>query len=253
MKKKKHSNQPEEVEAPLGVEQSAPESEIPTETVATETPEPLRAEALPVEPSTYEAAAQAEAAALESIDLPAETDAGAEIPPAEPFGLPAEETPAPPIADALVVLRKPINPWMAAGVVGLISLFLSVCLSLAILGAANGGLRYGSKNQILLMESEIAGLTAQLNEQEQDLAGLRSRMQALEALDSRVSSMEQESTALSQEIEAQTSEVQAMREELQATQDELEKIAAGSRDFQTFLQGLAELLSKLQSTQETTP
>ena len=137
--------------------------------------------------------------------------------------------------------------------VGLISLFLSVCLSLAILSAANGGLRYGSKNQVLLMQSEIAGLTTQLNEQEQDLAALRSRMQALEALDSRVSSMEQESTILSQEIEAQTSEVQAMSEDLQAAQNELEEMAASSRDFQTFLQGLAELLSKLQSTQETTP
>lgn len=244
MKKKKHSNLPEETEAPLPVEQSAPESEMPLAPVAAEPPEPVLAE----EPVSIEAAAPAEAATAEIIDLPAQESVRAEEP--------AEETPAPPespAAETLSVLRKPINPWMAAGVVGLISLFLSVCLSLAILGAADGGLRYGSKNQVLLMESEIAGLTAQLNEQEQDLAGLRSRMQALEALDSRVSSVEQESTALSQEIEAQTSEVQAVRKELQATQKELEKMAAGSRDFQTFLQGLAELLSKLQSAQEITP
>ncbi len=248
MKKKKHSNLPEETEAPLPVEQSAPESEIPLAPVAAETPEPVLAEALPEEPAPIEAAAPAEAAIAEIIDLPAQESVRAEEP--------AEETPAPPeppAAEALSVLRKPVNPWLAAGVVGLITLFLSVCLSLSILGAANGGLRYGSKNQVLLMESEIAGLTAQLNEQEQDLAGLRSRLQALEALDARMSGVEQESTTLSQEIEAQTSEVQAMREELQATQDELKEMAAGSRDFQTFLQGLAELLSKLQSTQETIP
>ncbi|MBN1372232.1 MAG: hypothetical protein JW987_09850 [Anaerolineaceae bacterium] len=256
MKKKKHPNQPEEVETPLPGEQISPESETPLESVTTETPELMQAEALPVEPVSFEAAAPAAADAEEIINPSVQAHARAEAPPAEPFGLPAEEAPAPPeppIAETLLAQRKPINPWMAAGVVGLISLFLSVCLSLSILGAANGGLRYGSKNQVLLMQSEIAGLTAQLNEQEQELATLRSRLQALEALDSRVSSMEQESTALSQEIENQTSEVQAVREELQATQSELEKMAAGSRDFQTFLQGLAELLSKLQSTQEAIP
>lgn len=248
MKKKKHSNLPEETEAPLPVEQSATEGDMPLAPVAAETPEPILAEALPEEPVPMEAAAPAEAATAEVSDLPAQDYARAEGP--------AEETPAPPeppIAETLSALRKPINPWLAAGVVGLITLFLSVCLSLSILGAANGGLRYGSKNQVLLMESEIAGLTAQLNEQEQDLAGLRSRLQTLEALDSRVGSVEQESTVISQEIEAQASEVQAMREELQAAQDELKKMAAGSQDFQTFLQGLAELLSKLQSTQETIP
>jgi chromosome segregation ATPase len=149
--------------------------------------------------------------------------------------------------------RNKTSPWLAAGVMGLVSLCLSTVVVLGILGLVNGGLAYAPRSKAILLESQLAGIFFRLDEQERDLAALRTRLQALETLNGRVTGVEQENQSLRQEIAKQVKNIDDLQDEIDSLQSEMKQMAGRSRDFETFLQGLAELLAGLQSAQEVQP
>jgi len=246
MKKKKHENMAAEAETPLSTIAEAPQPE--PEKLGEHNPSGALAaeESAPVEPTPRETPAPEP---VERMDLSAVVEPAAE----EAFGLPGGEPPAPPANEQLAAPRKPINPWLPAAIMAAIALFLSVCLSLAILGAANGGLRYGARDGLMLLQSQVDGLSQRMQAHEKTVADLQSRLNQLQELDPRIGSLEQESAALNQDLETLSTELQKTSQDVQAVQSALETMSQSSRDFQTFLQGLSELLSGLQTTHEPTP
>lgn len=136
---------------------------------------------------------------LESSDAAAnETEAEEELttpilgtePESRPDAWPEE--PAPP-ARAVLKAPKPVTRaqvFWTSFALGLLFFVLAVAVSLGILVAYNGGLWYASPNQVVTISRQVDGLTAQLDAQAQDLAGLRARLDELQDLDERVDTEE---------------------------------------------------------------
>jgi prefoldin subunit 5 len=175
-----------------------------------------------------------------------QAQAGPAAPPAAPQ--PARSLSA---ADAL---------WIAIGS-GLISLILAVALTLGILSAVNGGLRYASPSDLGEVERQVSGLNSQAEILQNDISGLRERLNNLEALSGRVTQVEQAAEALQtglddtqQSVEALSGQVEDLSNGLTAVEAEIETIRESTTRFNRFLGGLSDLLGTLSlPTPEATP
>jgi competence ComEA-like helix-hairpin-helix protein len=145
---------------------------------------------------------------------------------------------------------------------------LATLLSLAILSYVNGGqLQYVTPDHFASLSARAEGLEAQAGVLAQDVEGLRKRLDNLEALSGRLSTVEQaieraqadlEKTAgeveklaaQANDLEAQAIDLAQQAEEVEARVGTLE--AQGSR-AQAFLEGLAELMNTLFPPEESTP
>jgi competence ComEA-like helix-hairpin-helix protein len=145
---------------------------------------------------------------------------------------------------------------------------LATLLSLAILSYVNGGqLQYVTPDRFGELSARAEGLEAQAGVLAQDVEGLRKRLDNLEALSGRLSTVEQATERVQADLEAAAGEVEKLAaqasdleaqaadlaqraEEVEARVGTLE--AQGSR-AQAFLEGLAELMNTLFPPEESTP
>ena len=79
---------------------------------------------------------------------------------------------------------------LLVGISGVVSFILAVLLSLGIISSINGGLRFGSDDEIIMLSSQAESLNLQLQTISQDVTSLRSRVDNLEGINSRVSDLE---------------------------------------------------------------
>lgn len=141
--------------------------------------------------------------------------------------------------------------WMAF-FAGLISFVLAVALSLGVLASINGGLTYVGPAEFTSLRRQVDGLNTQASILVQDINGLRSRLENLEPLGGRVTGIEQANEELSANLESAVADVEQLNQQAEeidrAVTDlvsEVETLQSRSSRFQSFLDGLRELLGGL--------
>ncbi len=153
------------------------------------------------------------------------------------------------VEESMEKKSKPLtwgNAFLIAAVCSFASFILAVLLSLGILGSLNNSLRYTSIDQTQDMLNQIGSSNTELKLLNEDLDGLRSRMDNIESLSGRIDKVELEAEQL-------TSDMAAMTEELQGIKDQVAEFADSAERFQTFLNGLGDLLNTLTEEPQEVP
>jgi len=149
--------------------------------------------------------------------------------------------------------RREIAAWIAGS--SLISILLSILIILGIFGLVNGSLRYLTASQgtreINALQSQFADLEDQIDIIEEDIGGLRTRLDTLEALSGRISALETQTETLEttltetqQELSAAASQLDSVAEQMGIVNEEIEKIKEANSLFDSFLKGLQSLLNE---------
>gem|GEM_PF-5752051 len=135
--------------------------------------------------------------------------------------------------------------WLALGMACLLTALLSMILTLGVLAAANGGLVYASPSQVLALQSRLDGLQTRVETQEQDLAGMRSRLDAVEKLAGRTTTLEQAAQTLRSELDKRAAELDTLRGAVEGAQKQLTQMVTQSAAFETFISGMRNLLDSI--------
>ena len=136
---------------------------------------------------------------------------------------------------------KPItlgNALLMTAAFSFVTFILAVLLSLGILGSLNNGLRYVSLDQIQAIIGQVETLNSELGLLNEDISGLRSRLDNLESLSGRVSELELKTEQFSNDLTA-------LAEEYQGVIDQVADFMDTAERFQIFLNGLGDLLDTL--------
>ena len=142
--------------------------------------------------------------------------------------------------------QKTANPklitWNQAlwsiGASSFAAFILAILLTLGILSSINGGLRFGSAEQVSALTTQTDAVNLQLQTSNQEITDLRARLDNLEGLSSRVSSLEKQIEELNAEI-ASTSQM------VEEVNNQIDEIRKSTETFQFFLDGLTDLLINL--------
>lgn len=241
-----------------------PLTELTQEVIPELEPEIATPEATALPESTVlkeEAAAEA-APALPSIE--AEKQPKSQAKPSKPKSPPEPEAPQPTseakVVGTAVVPYFKTQPnyvkveqalWMSIGS-AVIAMVFALILCLGILIAINGSLRYPTLAEIAPLSRDVAGIGAQANTLRQDLDGMRQRLDNLEGLSGRMTSLESVNEAMHTEVEAASKQVDSMRQTVEDMSDQVGEVQRGldavrmqTNNFQLFLDGLRNLLSGL--------
>jgi prefoldin subunit 5 len=241
---------------PAEIEEEQPAISIPIETVEETAPEPvdqvLPVEEIPAPPilaPVEEKTPTEEIEEIEAIPDPIRAQPiSDELAPATPKEMPeapgAPEHPAaaPPASKGGISLSAAV--WIAIAS-SFVTLILSVALTLGILSATNGGLRYARSSEAVVMQREIRSLAVQVNSLETDLNDLRVRVDNISALAGRVKAAEEDIEELSDQIEQAALQSAEFARQLENLSQTLEKIEEDTKRFDGFLNGLRQLLEQL--------
>jgi hypothetical protein len=228
-----------------------PLSEAPAEDVVVSEPDLIPVESLPV--ALTEAESAALAPSTTPVEAPALSSAAVD---AAPPPLPELETPPLPgptprpnvsassrQSSAPALTRRELLGWISAA--GLFTLILSVVLSLAILASINGGLSYISPAQLSQLSRKVDGLTTQAAQLQQDQDGLRGRLDALETLSGRITTVEKQNQSLQTELESQAKQVQTLQSQVNDATKAVQALQESVQVFTKFLDGLRTVLNGL--------
>jgi competence protein ComEA len=175
--------------------------------------------------------------------------------PAEPA---VEEAPKPPQTEAKppagrqpkVVTRSEAF-WMAIGS-GIIAFFLAIAFTLGLLTVVNGGLQYVSPASFNGLQSQVSGLNNQAATLQQDINGLRTRVDNLEGLSGRVDTLEQNNKQLRSDLDSASSQLKNLDQQVSSLAGEVSTLTSDVNDlktsvgvFQQFINGLRDLLNGL--------
>jgi len=250
----------EEIEPEQPVVTYEAEVEIQPETEALpedETPQPVEEikpdeEAVTAAP-VLEPAAQA---STETQEQKPEPQSKPDVPKEKP-----QTQPAPPEKTAPKVQPDWITRNQAVGLVFvgfLLALFLGLLLSLGILAGINRGqLQFAVPAQINELKVQADRLDSRTGAIEQDIQGMRERMDNMEMLGSRVTDIEKDTKQLSSEIQQLASDMENLSSEVSSLSDEvngfgtqIETLQTQGEQFMGFLDGLRALLENLGNPQE---
>jgi competence ComEA-like helix-hairpin-helix protein len=220
------------------------------ETIVAEAKEELPEEAPP--PGVFvQAAAQPQASmAEEALKPAAESEGEANVyaaPEGQTTGPQAEFAPnVQPTASAAqpAAVTRSQAWWMAIGT-GFLSLILALILSLGVLAAINGGLRFVSPADLNALGRKVDGVTTQTQLLQQDLDGLRTRVNNLEGLSGRVSSVEGQAKQLRTDLDAASQQVQQINQQMTQVSSDIKDLQTQTGRFQGFLDGLKSLLNQV--------
>ncbi len=141
---------------------------------------------------------------------------------------------------------------LIATISALLAFALALGLSLGLLSALNGGLRYTTPAQTAALARQIDDVGAQANLLSQDLESLGMRLDSLETLSGRVAAVEENADQLQDEVAAASEQLGALSEQAESMATQLADLAEQTEAlqnqttiFQQFLDGLRELLLSL--------
>jgi prefoldin subunit 5 len=234
------------------VEAKAPEVTAPYEVP----PSSEKAAHEPIEAGEEEGKPQASPAMPEAVSAP-------EMP-SEPLPEAAAEPEAPPQGPALEVARpaedaavwsasgafqpaRRSRVWWAAATVGFVVLVLSLVLSLAILASINGGqLQFASPGDLAAMGVRVDGLEARAGELSQELQGLRTRLDNVEAFGGRIDTLEGTAQGFRADLDDATAQVGSLSGELDSLDSQIAGLGQDLADFQTAVTALESDVQALQ-------
>jgi outer membrane murein-binding lipoprotein Lpp len=121
--------------------------------------------------------------------------------------------------------------WMVFGS-GLVAAILALALSLGVLANLNdGSLNFVTNSQFKSLTREVDELGTRLDTLTQDVAGLRARLDNLEALSQNVSTINELVEQLQKDVKTAAAQVQTLQQQ--------------SERFQDFLDGLRDLMDNV--------
>lgn len=132
--------------------------------------------------------------------------------------------------------------WISFGS-SFLAFILAIGLTLGALALINNGLRYVSPAQLSSVSRQVDGLSSQASILQQDLDGLRTRVDNLEGLSGRVSTVEQTAKTLRSDLDAASTQVEQLNQSISGLQTDVTELKSVSDKFQNFLDGLRELLN----------
>ena len=122
---------------------------------------------------------------------------------------------------------------------------VTILLTLVVLAGINGSLRFVTESEFQGMKSESAQLASQVETLQQDLSGLRSRVDTLEGLGERIVVMEKAQQQFMDDLEMTNQQVSDVQAEVTVLNEQVEQQNERTQRFETFLMDLQTLLSGL--------
>lgn len=210
-----------------------------------ETEEPMSAQAIKdrTDVGDLEAEKSTEADDVDVFELKEELEA-----PEQPISRVASPASQPSSAESSagaekVTLSKVF--WLSAGI-SFLTLLLALALSLGILAGLNEGrLQFASPLRLNQMAVQLNGIEANIDSLTRDLNSLRGRVDNLESLTGRVDALENDLAVVQSDVDAAVKEVESMNQEVELLSGQVETLTAQSLRFNSFLEGLRELMSNL--------
>jgi prefoldin subunit 5 len=179
-------------------------------------------------------------------------DSKEELPPEPPV---MEATPAPNAVQMTAPAAPPVEQQASSvrrtevyGIAltfGFLSLLLSVVISLGILYLVNDGLLFVRPVELRAVDQRLSGVSLQTTQLQQDIDGLRTRLDNLESLAGRVNSVEKEAQQLRSDMDTVSADAERLDQQVTQLTGQLKELQASSQRFQTFLDGLQKLLNGL--------
>ncbi|MFL7810900.1 MAG: helix-hairpin-helix domain-containing protein [Anaerolineae bacterium] len=137
--------------------------------------------------------------------------------------------------------------WVAMGV-GFGVLILSLVLSLGILASINGGrLQFASPADLAAMGVRVDGLEARASDLSQEIQGLRTRLDNVEAFGGRIDTLEGTAQGLRADLDDTTDQVGSLAGELDGLDGEISALSQDLADFRTAVSALESDVQALQS------
>lgn len=126
-----------------------------------------------------------------------------------------------------------------------ITALVTILLTLAVLGGINGSLKFATSAQVQTMQREASQLSALTDTFQQDLDGLRGRVDMLEDMGDRTVALETAQQQLATDQETTSQQVTALQTEIVALNEKVALQEEQTQRFETFLKDLQTILIKL--------
>lgn len=126
-----------------------------------------------------------------------------------------------------------------------ITALVAILLTLAVLGAINGSLKFTTASQYATIKREADQITSQVALLQQELDGLRVRVDTLEGLGDRMVTLENAQEQLAANVQAAEQQVADMEAQVADMSDKITQQDERTRRFDTFLKELQMLLGGL--------
>jgi DNA uptake protein ComE-like DNA-binding protein len=140
--------------------------------------------------------------------------------------------------------------WLAFGS-GMVAFVLALVLSLGILAAINGGrLIFASPSQISDLNRQVGAQETTLTTLEEDLAGIRERVDNLETVSGRVTSLEKSVGALDSDLNEAETRIAGVETQIEEASAQILSLEEQNGRFENFFNGLSLLLSDLFSLED---
>jgi DNA uptake protein ComE-like DNA-binding protein len=134
--------------------------------------------------------------------------------------------------------------WLAVWT-GLITFVLAISCSLGTLLLLNGGLSYARPARVNDLVRQVNNLNNQATSFQEDVAGLRDRLTNLEGLSGRMSTLETNTSQLQKDVQTANQQVEDLNQQVDQLDAQVKDVQAQTGRFQSFLDGLKELLGGL--------
>jgi competence protein ComEA len=222
---------PDELVSAAAADQQPAEAELPLpESPSPEAP-PVEAESVQIEEGKAQTESQEAAPADAETPAPVESQPASAPPPAAQTLKSGEKW-----------ARREDLLWTGVGV-AILTLILSLIFTLGTLALINQTLTYAPAAEAQALSARLDALNNRIRLLEGDVDNLRSRVQTIEALGGRVTTLERGQQSLSEELKSAQSELADLQQQTAAFQTQIEELQKRSNVFQNFLDGLRRLLS----------
>ncbi len=134
--------------------------------------------------------------------------------------------------------------WSLLGT-AIFSILLTVLITLGILSATNGGLKYATVSEASRLESQISILNDLTTTMQTDMQGIRTRLDALETVAGRVSVLEGRTDSLEENLNIIQGAIQEISDTLTTVQDEILALQESAQKSEDFRSGLLDLLLEI--------
>src|SRR3990170_1393074 len=131
--------------------------------------------------------------------------------------------------------------WLIAAISATLTFILALAASMGVIAGINGGLRFVRPIEIVQVSQSVMGLDARIETLLQDIDGLNSRLDNLEALSGRIRAVEKEAMSLRVEMDEAASQVETIDSQVDNLAERLKTMELQSNLFQSFLDGLHDL------------
>lgn len=128
----------------------------------------------------------------------------------------------------------------------LVSIFLSIVLTLMVFTVINGSLSVRRNSQVQSLASDVSQMGVELDDLDSRLQALSRRVQAVEGLSGRVTTVEEGFDTIQSDVDQAIIQVEAMQSTVDDLSIEVETLASNIGRFDQFLSRLWEMLNQLQ-------